>query len=58
MKVPNKEHMYDDLSYEQDIFETYTDLSDFDPFEDEDNFWSVGIKDELDPETVKLLNKF
>lgn len=50
--------MYDDLSYEQESYESFTDLTDFDPFEDGDDYWSVGIKDQLDPETVKLLNKF
>lgn len=58
MEVPNKEHMYDDISYEQEVFENCTDLADFDPFEDDNDYWAVGIKDELDPETVKMLNKF
>jgi len=58
MEVPNKEHMYDDLSYEQESYESFKDLTDFDPFEEGDDYWSVGIKDNIDPETVKILNKF
>lgn len=45
---------YDDATHDWEL----SDLGGWDPFEDEDDFWSVGIKDELDPETVKLLNKF
>jgi len=58
MRVQPKEHMYDDLAYEQDVFDKYTEVEEFDPFEDENDYWSVGIKDNIDPETIKMLNKF
>lgn len=50
--------MYDDLQYEQDVFDKSFEAEDFDPFEDDNDYWSVGIKDNIDPETIKMLNKF
>ena len=58
MKVQTTEHMYDDLQYEQDVFDKSFEMEDFDPFEDDNDYWSVGIKDNIDPETIKMLSKF